>query len=125
MIKDLLTPEAHHDPYVWAAALLAHGFICQVLTLALMLAGMEPVSAAVGVSLAYLLMWEGMHLRAALRRGDGLIVAIADGVLDAVGVALGCFTVAFAAMWLLGLASASAASLLIIAAVGYWRRNAR
>ena len=52
----------------------------------------------------------------------GSIVAIADGVLDAVGVALGCFTVAFAAMWLLGLACASAASLLVVGAVGYWRR---
>lgn len=122
MIQDLLTPEAHGDPYVWGAALLAHGFICQVLTLALMLAGVEPVSAAVSVSLAYLMMWEGMHLRAALRRGDGPVTAIADGVLDAVGVALGCFTVAFAAMWLLGLACASAASLLVVGAVGYWRR---
>ena len=121
MIRDLLTPDAHDDPYIWGAVLLAHGFICQLLVLLLMFA-VGPVSAAVSVSLVYLVAWEGMHLLAALRRGDGLIVAIADGVLDAVGVALGCFTVAFAAMWLLGLASASAASLLIIAAVGYWRR---
>ena len=125
MIKDLLAPEAHHDPYVWAAALLAHGFICQVLTLALMLAGMEPVSAAVSVSLVYLAMWEGSQLVTALMRGDSPALALWDGVLDAVGVALGCFTVAFAAMWLLGLAVAAAASLLIVGAVGYWRRNAR
>lgn len=121
MIRDLLTPDAHDDPYIWGAVLLAHGFICQLLVLLLMFA-VGPVSAAVSVSLVYLVAWEGIHLRAALRRGDGLIVAIADGVLDAVGVALGCFTVAFAAMWLLGLACASAASLLIVAAVGYWRR---
>ena len=123
MIEDLLTPDAHDDPYIWGAVLLAHGFICQAMTLVLMLSAVGPVSAAVSVSLVYLVAWEGMHLRAALRRGDGVVVAVADGVLDAVGVALGCFTVAFAAMWLLVLACASAASLLVVAAVGYWRRH--
>ena len=27
MIRDLLTPEAHQDGYVWAAVLLSHAFI--------------------------------------------------------------------------------------------------
>lgn len=121
MIRDLLTPENHRDPYVWAAVFLAHGAICQVLVVTLMFI-VSPLVAASSVSLAYLGSWEALQLRSAVRRGDGFKTPVADGAVDAVGVALGCFTVAFAAMWLLWLALAAASSLLIVAATGYCRR---
>ncbi|MDO5621902.1 MAG: hypothetical protein Q4G24_10575 [Paracoccus sp. (in: a-proteobacteria)] len=122
MIRDLLTPDNHRDPYVWGAVLLAHAQITLVLWGGLAaLAG--PWVAVALVSAGYLLVWEGAQLRSALRRGDKLAPALADGVVDWIGVTAGAYAAAcLLAGDLLG-AVLAWMSLLIVAAVGYYRRS--
>lgn len=116
------SPEAHDDPVDWSTALIAHFAVCVGLVFGLMLAGVEPVVSAAIVSGAYLVAWEGAQLRASFRKYR-VRVALADGLLDAAGVALGCFCVAFAAMWRIDLAMACWASVFVVAYVGYRRRS--
>ena len=120
MIRDLLTPEAHHDPYVWSAVLLAHALIGVGLTgAALPLIG--PAAAWI-VSAAYLLLWEGSQLRTARQRGGCWIIAMLDGLADAVGVAMGCWMAVYLAVGEALHFVTALAALLIVAVAGYWRR---
>lgn len=121
MLRNLLLPEAHSDPYAWASAMLAHSSICNVAAFALMFV-LPPLIAAAVVSVLYLFLWEGAQLLASVRSGTSTLALLWDGVLDAVAVALGCFTIAFAAMWCLPEAVAGASAVLALALVGYWRR---
>ena len=99
MIRNLLSSEAHRDPYVWAAVLMAHFAIGSMLW---------PVAGvwAVAVYAAF----EG--LQAAMSRRLWW-----DSVLDWCGVALGCAFVAYDSSLL------AAASALTIAATGYATRD--
>lgn len=121
MIRDLLTPDNHRDPYVWAAVLLAHAQIALVLWGGLAaLAG--PWAAVALVSAGYLLLWEGSQLRTALRRGDRLAPALSDGLVDWIGVTAGAYASACLLTGDLLVAVVAWAALLIVAAVGYDRR---
>lgn len=124
MIKVLLDPTVHRDPYVWAAVLLAHGAICQGVTVAL-IPMIGPAWAVAIVSMQYLFGWEGAQLRTALRRGDRKLIAAADGAVDWVAVTLGCVLIASAWTQNAGLAVATWAALLVVAAVGYETRSRR
>lgn len=105
MIRSLLTPEAHRDPYVWAAVLMAHFAIGAILWLligwwvALVYAAFEGAQAAS----ARLLAW--------------------DSVLDWCGVMLGAAFVWQVAQGDPWMAMAAAVSALCIAAVGWGARN--
>ncbi|MDO5606016.1 MAG: hypothetical protein Q4G25_12730 [Paracoccus sp. (in: a-proteobacteria)] len=122
MIRDLLTPTAHRDPYTWAAVLLAHAAICQGLVL--ILAGiLGPICAAYVISAGYLLLWEGRQLHIALRRGDQPIAALADGLIDTAGVTLGCQLIAYTAAGRDSAAITCWMALLLIAAIGYLLRE--
>lgn len=98
MIRNLLTAEAHRDPYVWAAVLLAH--------------------FAIGSMLWPLAGWWALAIYAAF---EALQAALSrrlwwDSVLDWCGVALGAVYVAQGGYWL------AALSALIISATGYLSR---
>ena len=122
MIRALFTPEAHDDPYVWASVLLAHSTICNVLTFGLMF-WIDPLAAATVVSVLYLILWEGAQVVNSIRHGRQTVAGLWDGILDAVAVALGAFTIAVAAMWLLPQAVGGASAVLLLALVGAWRRS--
>lgn len=108
MIRDLLTPEAHRDPYVWAAVLVAHAgigvalwaFIGGLLTIAMLYAGFEICQMLVNRRAFY---W--------------------DSVLDWCGIMLGaCLGLAIETDEVVG-KSAAVASIVIVAAVGAWVRS--
>ncbi len=122
MIRDLLTPENHRDPYVWAAAFLAHAFIGQAATVLLAVALSAWVSVAV-VSAVYLLVWEGAQLRTALHRGDATYPAVMDGVIDWIGVTAGAYMLASAVSGWMPAAIAAVAMVLGVAVIGYWKRT--
>lgn len=107
MIRDLLTPEAHRDPYVWAAVLLAHFTIGAALWV---VAGWWAALAYAGFELA--------------QGGRSRLLAW-DSLLDWCGVTLG---VAFASHLAHGdrrHALAAVVAVFIIAAVGYAIRARR
>lgn len=99
MIRDLLTPEAQEDAYVWASVMLAHGCI-----------------GAMGWAVmgwAALLVYAGFEvLQAAVSRRWMLW----DMVLDFCAVALGAVLIAQQSAW-------AAVALLVVAAAGTWRRT--
>ena len=99
MFRNLLYADAHRDPYVWAAVLLAHFAIGAMLW---------PMAGplAVAVYAAFEL------LQASLSRRLWW-----DSVLDWCGVALGCAFMAYDGSLL------AAASALTIAATGYATRD--
>ena len=95
MIRDLLTPEAHRDPYVWAAVLLAHAWI--------------------GGSAYPLAGWWVIVAYAAFERVQALYARksfVWDSVLDWCAVSLGAATVAFGSSWPSG-------AVLFVAFLGY------
>lgn len=105
MIRDLMTPEAQTDPYVWSAALLAH--------------------AAIGVAMWALLGWWALAAYAAFEavqaRVSGVLL-IWDSILDWCAVALGaCLGWALWSQSTSG-ALGSVAAVAVIAAVGAARR---
>lgn len=116
MIKDLLTPEDHDDPYVWAAVLLAHGFICQIVVVVLMMF-IQPVEAFVIISLSYLCFWETRQFimypsfRTAL-----------DGMIDWLAISCGTFAIVCVYMDELKKAAFVMFLLLVLAVIGYQRR---
>lgn len=104
MIRSLLTPDAHHDPYVWAAVLLAH--------------------FAIGAMLWLLVGWWVLPIYAAFEIVQAVRVRLMawDSVLDWVGVILGA-----AFVWQVAAANdlmvmAATVSALCIAAVGWATR---
>lgn len=99
MIRNLLSAEAHRDPYVWSAVLLAHFAVGAM---------MWP---AAGV-LAVVVYAAFEALQAAVSRRLWW-----DSILDWCGVALGCAFVAYDSNLL------AAASALTIAATGYATRD--
>lgn len=105
MIRNLLTAEAHRDPYVWAAVLLAHFAIGCILW------------AALG-------LW-AVAVYAAFELVQGVISQAAwwDSVLDWCAVALGVTFASF--LWGRDayLAAGCAMAALIIAACGYASRS--
>lgn len=115
MIWDLLTtPEDHRDAYVWAAVLLAHcaiGFILVAVTARRMGAW----NAAATVSAVAFWVWE---LSQVMFFGGG----IADGLVDAAGMASGA--VLAASLWERRLAPLWAA-LALLCAIGLngWRQR--
>lgn len=105
MIRSLLTPEAHRDPYVWAAVLMAHFAIGAILWLLI----------GWWVALAYAAFEGAQAVRARLLAWDS--------VLDWTGVMLGA---AFVGQIKAGgdlMAMAAAVSALCIAAVGWASRS--
>ena len=95
MILDLLTPEAHSDSYIWAAALLAHfaiGMCLRLLGLSLAVvavsyAGWEALQAGVsGVFLPAdsLLDWSAVML-GALAKGPAVVAVLAAVALAGMG----------------------------------------
>lgn len=99
MIRNLLSAEAHRDPYVWAAVLLAHFAIGCMLWPWVGLAGVVIYAAfeIIQASVSRRLWW--------------------DSVLDWCAVALGTAFIAYDFYWLAGL------SALTIAATGYLSRD--
>ena len=100
MIRYLLTPEAHRDPYVWAVVLLAH--------------------FAIGAMLWPLVGWWVALIYAAVEAAQAVRVRLLawDCVLDWIGVMLGAafvWQVAAGDYWM---ATAAAVAALSIAAVG-------
>ncbi len=105
MIRSLLTPDAHRDPYVWAAVLMAH--------------------FAIGAILWPLVGWWVVFLYAAVELAQAVNARLLawDAVLDWCGVMLGA-----AFVWQIAagdplMAMAAAVSALSIAAVGWGARN--
>lgn len=117
MIRELMTPEDHHDPYIWAAVLFAHGFICQILVCILLMI-FDPIPAFLIVSSAYLLLWEAVQIyfipswRIAL-----------DGMLDWLGVSCGTLAVVSVYMDRLIEAVFIYAVVIAMAIIGYQRRK--
>ena len=105
MIRSLLTPEAHRDPYIWAAVLLAH--------------------FAIGAMLWPLLGWWVAPVYAAFEVAQAARVRLLawDSVLDWCGVQLGAAFVARVAADDYWMAMAAAVSALCIAAVGWASRS--
>lgn len=105
MIRSLLTPDAHRDPYVWSAVLMAH--------------------FAIGAILWPLVGWWVVFLYAAIELAQAVNVRLLawDSVLDWTGVMLGAafvWQVAAGDYWM---ATAAAVSALCIAAVGWASRS--
>lgn len=117
MIKDLLTPEDHDDPYVWAAVLMAHAFICQVLVV-IGFMFYDPIRSLTIVSLSYLLLWEGRQL---LHNLSGKVAL--DGFLDWLGVSCGITAITCVYMHELHYAVISLLIVFLLAVIGYNRRS--
>lgn len=97
----ILTPEAHRDPYIWGAVLLAHFAIGDM--------GWQYIGW--WIVPAYLVLWEGGNMILSKSR------LYADSILDWDAVALGACVAA-------GLhAKAAVAAMLAVLAVGYWVRR--
>lgn len=107
MIRNLLTAEAHRDPYVWAAVLLAH----------------FTIGAALWVVADWwaVVIYAGFELAQAVRSR----LLAWDSLLDWCGVALGAAFAAHLAQGDQRPALAAAVAVFIIAAVGYWARASR
>lgn len=105
MIRALLTPDAHRDPYVWAAVLLAH--------------------FAIGAMLWPLVGWWVALIYTAFEVAQAARVRLLawDSVLDWVGVMLGASFVWQIAAGDPLMAMAAAVSALSIAAVGWGARH--
>lgn len=86
-IRDMLrSPEAHKDPYTWATVFSGHAYIALGPWAALAII-LDRWTAAVIVSLAYLIVWEGAQLALAPKRTRSLYW---DAILDTVAVAFAC-----------------------------------
>lgn len=105
MIRDLLSAEAHRDPYVWAAVLLAHFAVGVMLW---PVAGIWAVSGYAA--------FEAMQAAASRRIWW-------DSVLDWCAVVLGSCAAFFMVSGALWYASCASVSALSIAAVGYKARQ--
>lgn len=117
MIKDLLTPEDHADPYIWAAVLMAHAFICQILVV-IGFMFYDPIRSLEIISLSYLLLWEGQQLIFNLNYKVAL-----DGFLDWLGVSCGITAMTCVYMRELYYAVASLLIVFLLAIIGYHRRS--
>lgn len=106
MLRNLLTPEAHRDPYVWAAVFFAHlgiGLVLFVIGETLM-AGIRPehydvvplaFGGAFSVAALGLVVYAGFEaVQAIVSRSPRLWDSVLDWVAVAIGVLIGAHLVA-------------------------------
>lgn len=118
------TPEAQSDPYAWAAVLMGHWAIGAGLTaLVIALSPFPARRAAIAVSLAYLIGWEGGQLLAAALHGSVTRALIWDGLLDWTAVTLGAITAAAVWQHRRRVVAAAVAATIIILTAGTARRK--
>lgn len=119
-LRDLFrTPEAQSDPHYWAATFGGHVYIA-LLPWGIVAIGWDMWTAAVVVSLAYFVLWEGAQFYFAPRRSWALFW---DCVLDAVAVAFGCHAAAALGSGMKELAVMSLVASLAVVSAGVVKRS--
>lgn len=123
MLRELLRADSQRDPHHWVATLAGHVYVGIVLW-GIVAMGLDMWTAALIVPPAYFVLWEGLQFWM-VEQHYRTRALFWDGVLDAVGVAFGCFGAAFLGLNFDHMALICFLALMPVAVVGWFVREAR